>query len=134
MTPTCWIMDDRRPQRRGQNDILAGRTYLWLVERLRRDDWCVELICLALPSAEMSKLRVAERVAHGGHAIPLPDIERRFLLSLRHLLDDFSHRVDRCTCFMNDVESPVLVFEQRGENRDILHEAYYQLVIEEAQR
>jgi hypothetical protein len=35
---------------------------------------------------------------------------------------------------MNDGESPILVFEQRGENRDILHEAYYQLLIEEAQR
>jgi predicted ABC-type ATPase len=118
----------------GFETTLAGRTYLRLVERLRRDDWCVELIYLALPSVEMSKLRVAERVAHGGHAIPLPDIERRFPRSLRHLLDDFSHRVDRCTCFMNDGESPVLLFEQRGESRDILHEAYYQLLIEEAQR
>jgi len=35
---------------------------------------------------------------------------------------------------MNDGESPMLVFEQRGENRDILDEAYYQLLIEEAQR
>ncbi|MBK1644456.1 hypothetical protein CKO25_07265 [Thiocapsa imhoffii] len=113
---------------------LAGRSYLRLVERLRRDDWCVELIYLALPSAEMSKLRVAERVAHGGHAIPLADIERRFPRSLRHLLDDFSHQVDRCTCFMNDGESPVLVFEQCEENRDILHQVYYQLLIEEAER
>jgi predicted ABC-type ATPase len=113
---------------------LAGRTYLKLVERLHGDDWRVELIYLALPSAEMSKLRVAERVAHGGHAIPPADIERRFPRSLRHLLDDFSHRVDRCGCFMNDRESPVLIFEQRGENRDVLHEAYYQLLIAEARR
>jgi hypothetical protein len=35
---------------------------------------------------------------------------------------------------MNDGESPVLLFGQRGESRDILHEAYYQLLIEEAQR
>lgn len=111
---------------------LAGRTYLRLVERLRRDGWCVELIYLALPSAEMSKLRVAERVAHGGHAIPLADIERRFPRSLRHLLDDFSHRVDRCACFMNDGENPVLVFEQRGDERDIAHGDYYQLLTEEA--
>ena len=45
---------------------LAGRTYLRLVEQLRRDGWRVELLYLALPSVEMSKLRVAERVAHGG--------------------------------------------------------------------
>ena len=113
---------------------LAGRTYLRLVERLRRDGWRVELIYLALPSAEMSKLRVAERVAHGGHAIPLADIERRFPRSLRHLLDDFSHRVDRCTCFMNDGESPVLVFEQCGEDRSVVHGEYYQRLIDEAQR
>lgn len=110
---------------------LAGRTYLRLVERLRRDGWRVELIYLALPSMEMSKLRVAERVAHGGHAVPVAAIERRFPRSLRHLLDDFSHRVDRCTCFMNDGGNPVLVFEQYGNDRDILNDDYYRLLSEE---
>jgi predicted ABC-type ATPase len=113
---------------------LAGRTYLRLVERLRADGWRVELIYLALPSVLMSKLRVAERVAHGGHNIPVVDIERRFPRSLRHLLNDFSHRVDTCICFMNDGESPVLVFEQYGSDRDIVHDDYYQLLLEEAKR
>ena len=57
---------------------LAGRSYLRLVERLRADGWRVELIYLALPSTEMSKQRVAERVAHGGHNIPAADIARAF--------------------------------------------------------
>lgn len=118
----------------GVETTLAGRAYLRLVQRLRRDGWRVELIYLALPSVEMSKLRVAERVSHSGHDIPLADIERRFPRSLRRLLDDFSHKVDVCTCFMNDGESPMLVFEQRGENRDILHEAHYQLLLAEAKR
>jgi predicted ABC-type ATPase len=113
---------------------LAGRTHLRLMDRLRLDGWKVALIYLALPSVEMSKLRVGERVSHGGHNIPLADIERRFPRSLRHLLDDFSHRVDSCTCVMNDGESPVLVFEQRGDNRNIFHEAYYQLLLEGAER
>ena len=113
---------------------LAGRAYLRLIERLQRSGWRIELIYLALPSVEMSKLRVAERVAHGGHNIPLADIERRFPRSLRHLLNDFSHRVDSCTCFMNDGESPELVFEQRGNDREIVHEDYYRLLLEEAKR
>jgi predicted ABC-type ATPase len=113
---------------------LAGRIYLHLVERLQHDGWRVELIYLALPSVEMSKLRVAERVAHGGHNIPVEDIGRRFPRSLRHLLNDFSHRVNSCTCFMNDGESPVLVFEQCGNDREIVHDDYYQLLLEEAKQ
>jgi len=113
---------------------LAGRSYLRRVERLRGDGWRVELIYLALPSAEMSALRVAERVAHGGHSIALDDVVRRFPRSLRHLLDDFSPRVDRCTCFMNDGHSPVLVFEQHGPQRDVVHEDWYRLLAEEARR
>ena len=113
---------------------LAGRSYLKLIDRLQGDGWRVELIFLALPSVEMSKLRVAERVAHGGHAVPLPDIERRFPRSLCHLLSDFSQRVDRCMCFMNDGPSPVLVFEQEGGDRRIIHDAYYRLLMNEARK
>ena len=111
---------------------LAGRTYLRLVERLRLQGWRVELIYLALPSAEMSALRVAERVAHGGHNIPQADILRRFPRSLRHLLEDFSPRVDRCTCFMNHAVRPVLVFEQNGLTRTIHDPSWYQLLLHEA--
>lgn len=82
----------------------------------------------------MSKLRVAERVAHGGHNIPEQDIERRFPRSLNNLLNVFSQAADRCVCFMNDGENPVLVFEQQGENRDILQEDYYHLMMKEVSR
>lgn len=111
---------------------LAGRGYLRLIGRLHGNGWRVELIYLALPSVEMSRLRVAERVAHGGHDIPLADIERRFPRSVRHLLGEFGSRVDRCACFMNDGDSPVLVFEQQGDERSVFHEGYYQQLLKEA--
>ena len=105
---------------------LSGRSYLRLINRLQHDGWLVELIYLALPNVGMSKMRVAERVTHGGHNIPLRDIERRFSRSLRNLFQVFSHKVDHCICFMNDGEKPILVFEQKMDSRDILHEVYYQ--------
>lgn len=104
---------------------LSGRSYLKLVDRLMQQDWRVELIYLALPSVLMSKLRVAERVRHGGHNVPEADLERRFSRSLRHLLDDFSWRVSHCQCFMNDGKQAVLVFEQSGMAREIVHIEYY---------
>ena len=107
--PTCWIIADPNG---------AGKTTF-------------ALVYLALPNMEMSKLRVAERVAHGGHNIPTKDIERRFARSLRNLLNDFSYRVERTRCFMNsDIAEPI--FEQQGSQRIILNEVYYQQILKEA--
>lgn len=111
---------------------LAGRTYLKLIKQLKAGSWHVELVYLALPSMEMSKLRVAERVAHGGHNIPARDIERRFARSLQNLLNEFSYEVDACSCFMNTASKPEQVFEQEGDERNIIQPDYYQLLLKEA--
>jgi predicted ABC-type ATPase len=100
---------------------LSGRSYLKLIKRLRAESWRVELIYLALPSVEMSILRVAERVAHGGHNIPSSDIKRRFPRSLQNLLTEFSAAVDLTQCFMNDGELPQLIFLQQGDTCNILN-------------
>ena len=113
---------------------LAGRGYLRLIKRLQMEGWQVELVYLALPSVEMSSLRVAERVAHGGHDIAAEDIARRFPRSLRNLLRDYSIQVDRTRCFMNSSNIPELIFEQQGEERIISNEAYYQLLLMEADK
>lgn len=112
---------------------LAGRSYLRLVQRLRAGGWQVELIYLALPSMVMSKMRVAERVAHGGHNIPTADIERRFARSLRNLLSAFSPAVDGCRCFMNNTREPTLVFEEKAAGRLVAHPVFFELLSKESQ-
>ncbi len=109
---------------------LSGRSYLKLVDTLMQQGWRVELIYLALPSVLMSKLRVAERVRHGGHNVSEADLERRFSRSLQHLLDDFSRRVSHCRCFMNADDHPALIFEQTGMERKIIHAGYYRNLLE----
>lgn len=111
---------------------LAGRGYLRLIQRLQQQGWQVELIYLALPSLEMSKLRVAERVAHGGHNIPLKDIERRFARSLRNLLNDYSTTANRTRCFMNTDDKPAPVFELQGNVLSIFNQELYQHLVKEA--
>jgi len=111
---------------------LSGRSYLRLIQRMQVEGWRVELVYHALPSEEKPRLRVAERVAHGGRNTPLGDIERRFPHSLNNLFDLFSYAVDHCICFMNDGNKPLLLFEQHGENRKIVHETLYQQLSKEA--
>lgn len=110
---------------------LSGRSYLKLIKRLRSESWRVELIYLALPTVEMSKLRVAERVAHGGHSIPIQDIERRFPRSLQNLLNEFSFATDRTQCFMNDGEVPQPVSVQQGDVRDVLNAQLFDQLAQE---
>ena len=104
---------------------LSGRGYLRLIQRLRSGGWRVELLYLALPTVELSQLRVTERVAHGGHMIAPIDIIRRFPRSLRNFLDLYSSAVDHASCFLNSGPSPEIVFFQQGDKRTILQQAVY---------
>lgn len=113
---------------------LAGRSYLRLIHRLRSEGWQVALIYLALPSVEMSIQRVAERVAHGGHNIPLKDIERRLPRSLKNLLNEFSYAVDRTQCFMNNGDNPQPVFIQQAQNRQIFNPELFEHLTQEAEK
>ena len=80
----------------------------------------------------MSKLRVAERVFHGGHRVAEADIERRFPRSLRNLLQVFSQRADRTRCFMNTGQTPALVFEESNGTRNIVHAQFHELLLTQA--
>lgn len=111
---------------------LSGRGYLRLLQRLRLAGWRVELLYLALPTVELSQLRVAERVAHGGHSIAPADIVRRFPRSLRNLRDLYAGAVDEATCFLNSGPTPEIVFIQHGEKRTILQQMVYDQLIEAA--
>ena len=71
-------------------------------------------------------LRVAERVAQGGHSIPQADIERRFSRSLHSLFELYSGAVDVTRCILNGSETPQLVFVQRGGVRSILHATVFE--------
>jgi predicted ABC-type ATPase len=111
---------------------LAGRGYLRLIRRLHKEGWQIELIYLALPDIEMSRLRVAERVNHGGHDVPDRALVRRFPRSLQNLFEDYAKTTDRTRCFMNSGENPELVFEQKGRNRVVFDQALYEQLILEA--
>ena len=104
----------------GFETTLSGLAHRQLIKRLRSEGWRVELIYLALPSVEMARSRVAERVLHGGHDIPRADIDRRFSRSLNNFLGDYVFLADRAVCYLNADEDPVPVFTQIGKRREVV--------------
>lgn len=80
---------------------LATKSYVNLVRRAHKQGYNVKLLFFWLESPEMAKLRVAERVAKGGHNIPEDVIERRYYAGIRNLFNLFMNEVDYWAVFMN---------------------------------
>ena len=108
---------------------LSGRAWMGLARRLRADGWRIRLFYLWLPSVEMSRERVRERVRHGGHDIPDRDIERRYPKSLRHLLIDAPALCDEIVCLDNSSGEPNLIFTESSSGRSVLDTVLYHLLV-----
>ena len=80
---------------------LATKSYVNLVRRAHKQGYNVKLLFFWLESPELAKLRVAERVAKGGHNIPEDVIERRYYAGIRNLFNLFMNEVDYWAIFMN---------------------------------
>jgi predicted ABC-type ATPase len=88
---------------------LATRSYVSLIKDARQAGYRITLLFFWLPSPELAKLRVEERVKKGGHNIPAEVIERRYYRGIHNLVKLF---IPICDAWMvinnNDVE-PELV-------------------------
>lgn len=80
---------------------LATRSYAGLVRRAKAAGYTVVLLFFWLPSPEMAEMRVAQRVAEGGHDIPREVIRRRYWLGLRTLLEIYAPEVDVWSMYDN---------------------------------
>lgn len=80
---------------------LATRSYAGLVRRAKAAGYTVLLLFFWLPSPEMAEMRVAQRVAEGGHDIPREVIRRRYWLGLRNLLEIYAPEVDVWSMYDN---------------------------------
>lgn len=80
---------------------LATRSYKTLVQRAKHAGYVVTLLFFWLPSPEMAEMRVASRVASGGHNIPKDVIHRRYWLGLQNLFEIFAPIVDYWSLYDN---------------------------------
>ncbi|MBI4324719.1 MAG: AAA family ATPase [Chloroflexi bacterium] len=65
--------------------VLSTDKYRPVVEKLRREHGIFNLVYIGLRSPELSRERVARRVAQGGHPVPEEKLAGRWRRSLEHL-------------------------------------------------
>ena len=81
---TRWdeVIKDRRDF--AVESTLSGRTYVQRVREAKAAGYTINLHYLFLDSVDYSARRVRQRVIKGGHNVPLDDVQRRYLPSIRN--------------------------------------------------
>lgn len=90
---------------------LATKSYVNLVKRAHEKGYVVHVLFFWLDSIELAKMRVADRVANGGHNIPTDVIERRYYLGIRNLFRLFMNEVDVWVLYDRSYENSVFYWK-----------------------
>ena len=68
-----------------QETTLCGKSILRNIQKAKLLNYFIELHYVGVDQVETAKKRIAYRVAHGGHGIPLEFVERRYSESLANM-------------------------------------------------
>jgi predicted ABC-type ATPase len=112
----------------GLETTLSGKSYLSIIQILKQNGWRIELYYLWLPSIEFSAKRVEERVKHGGHNIPLQDIQRRYPKSIDNLLNHYAPLCDLTVCMDNSTLNPETIFIQEDSVLTVINASKFEQI------
>ena len=110
---------------------LATKSYINLVRRAQAKGYNVKLLFFWLNSPGLAVQRVAERVAKGGHNIPMDVIRRRYVAGISNLFRLFMREVDYWEIYDNS-EYPAVQVATGGKNEKtkIIIEVTYNKIAE----
>lgn len=98
---------------------LSGNRELAFMRKAKLSGYKVNLVFVGVRNARISILRVAERIAAGGHSVPAVDVARRFERSLRNLPDALAI-ADRAFIFDNSSERRrLLLVREQNQSRHV---------------
>ncbi len=92
----------------GFETTLSGKTHLRQFRRLETEGYKVHIFFLWVPHAELSLLRIKNRVAAGGHSVPAADVTRRFSRSIGNFFNVYQPFTHSWMLFDTSGAAPVL--------------------------
>ena len=110
----------------------AGHRQAKLLRWCHAEGYRVTFTYLWLPSPDLAVVRVAKRVAAGGHRIPDDVIRRRYFAGLSNMRHVFMMLADVALIYDNSGDSPVLIAEQRAGSELLVHDKSRWRAIEDA--
>ena len=100
---------------------LATKSYKQKIEWAQANGYKVTLLFFWLDSPNIAKKRVAQRVAEGGHNIPLETIERRYYNGIANLFTIYIDMVDICYIFDNSEGERTPIAKKYKGGKEIIY-------------
>jgi predicted ABC-type ATPase len=113
----------------GFESTLSGRTYANLIRQAKAQGYRLHLCYLHLATVRHSIRRVRERVKKGGHDVPLADLHRRFLPSLRNFFRLYLPLADHAVLYDSTLQPPQLVAEWHSPEVRILKASRHETIL-----
>jgi predicted ABC-type ATPase len=100
----------------GFETTLSGKTYVKLLQGMKKRGYVVHIFLLWVPNVELAIERIKLRVQNGGHDIPDEVVRRRFDRSLLNFFRTYQPLADSWTIFDNSVDIPKMIaFSESGK-------------------
>jgi predicted ABC-type ATPase len=100
----------------GFETTLSGKTYVKLLQDMKKSGYLVHIFFLWIPNVELAVERIKLRVRNGGHHIPEAIVRRRFGRSLPNFVRIYKPLADSWTIFDNSEDNPkIIAFAESGK-------------------
>jgi len=113
----------------GFETTLSGVTYLKYFQNLKEKGYKINIFFLWIPSSILAVARVKDRVAKGGHDVPLDDIKRRFNRSMDNFFIKYRLLADKWILFNNSQSKPIIIAKKQNAHIDVAdHDLFDEII------
>jgi predicted ABC-type ATPase len=114
----------------GFETTLSGKTYVKLLQDLKKSGYLIHIFFLWIPNVELAVERIKLRVRNGGHHIPEAIVRRHFGRSLPNFLRIYKPLADSWTIFDNSVDTPKMIaFSEQPGKTEILDSDLFSILL-----
>lgn len=116
----------------GFETTMSGVTYLKYFRTLKAMGYKLNIFFLWILSSQLAVARVKDRVAQGGHNVPIEDIKRRFKRSIERFFKDYRLLADKWILFNNAGAKPAIVAKKENDHVDVVERDLFAKITKEA--
>jgi len=104
----------------GFETTMSGVTYLKYFKMFKEKGYKINIFFLWIPDPRLAIARIKDRVAQGGHDVPVKDIKRRFNRSIENFFKQYRLLADKWILFNNAGPNPKIIAKKQKTNIDII--------------